>query len=120
MSDVELQPLIAAVVAALDASDAEFAAMPFFVRPMVRAGFERRTGHSFAEWRRLLGRLAAHNDDEQRALLPTLAKLEAHFLGAPERARRGMGGGAGLAAIEARSRARAAAVRALIDRLGGR
>ena len=40
--------LVAAVVRVLDDTEREYAQMPFFVRPMVRRGLEKRTGHDVA------------------------------------------------------------------------
>lgn len=109
-------PQLAAVHAALDAMDAEYAQMPFFVRPLVRRGFSQRTGADLAGWRALLATLtrgpatAAHRE--------ALARLRAHFEGAPARARRGMGARADeLREVEARAAARVAAVQALLDAL---
>lgn len=108
--------LVAAVRRALDETDAEYARMPFFVRPMVRRGFEKRTGHDVAGWRRML-------DDAARGQVATglaaaLAQLAAHYDGAPERAKKGMGARPDeLREVERRSRERAAAARALADAL---
>jgi hypothetical protein len=103
--------LIAAVVRALDDTEREYAQMPFFVRPMVRRGLEKRTGHDLAGWRALLAQLGDRPAPELDAPLAALAE---HYRSAPERARRGMGARADeLRAVEARSTARAAAVEAL-------
>jgi len=107
-----VQDLIAAVQRALDATEAEYAQMPFFVRPMVRRGFAKRTGRDFAAWRALLADAARGT---ARPELPAaLAALADHYRGAPERAKRGMGATAEqLRVVEERSRARAAAADAL-------
>lgn len=113
----ERQALVAAVVAALDDTEREYAQMPFFVRPMVRRGFAKRTGRDLAEWRVVLTHLGGRPAPE---LLAPLAALADHYRGAPERARRGMGARPDeLRAIEARSAARAAAVEALRAALAG-
>jgi phytoene dehydrogenase-like protein len=102
---------IAALQRALDDTDAEYAQLPLVVRLLVRRGFARRTGRDLAAWRALL---AAAGDRTPPELPAALAALAAHYRGAPERARRGMGAtGPQLAMIEARSRARAEAADAL-------
>lgn len=104
---------IAAVERALDETAQEYRQMPFFVRPMVRRGFAKRTGHDFASWRTLL-------DDARRghgllALAAALAALADHYRGAPARARRGMGASdAELQEVERRSTARADAAERLL------
>ena len=119
--DTQLEPLIAAVERALAETDDEYAQMPFFVRPMVRRGFVKRTGYDFARWRELLA--AARRGQPQPSLVTALAALGEHYRGAPERAKRGMGGGgtaAQVAAVEERSRVRAEAALALRTALAGR
>lgn len=104
MPAADLTAAARAVDDALVAMDAEYAQMPFFVRPMVRGGFARRTGRDLASWRQAVAAPTA-------ALLPDLARLAAHFRDAPARARRGMGARADeLVEIERRAAARAAAV----------
>lgn len=74
--------------------------MPFFVRPMVRRGYKKRTGRSLEEWlasaRRLIERLG---DDAvtlagvtagDAGLTGDLAALEENYRTAPRRAARGM------------------------------
>jgi hypothetical protein len=101
-------PLVAAVRAAIDETEDEYARMPFFVRPIVRRGFVKRTGMDAAAWRRLL------DGGPSPVLVEALGRLAAHYDGAPERARRGMGARPDeLREVERRSRARAAAARAL-------
>src|SRR4051812_19779761 len=98
---MSISALVAAVERALDETEREYAQMPFFIRPMGRRGFVKRTGHDFAEWRALL----QARDAKLRTALPALAE---HFRGAPERARRGMGATAAqLQIVEERSRQRA-------------
>jgi hypothetical protein len=108
--------LFAAVEAALAETEAEYAQMPFFVRPLVRRGFVKRTGRDFAAWRALLA--AARRGERTRELALALAALAEHYRGAPERARRGMGATpAQLSIIEQRTAARAAAAVALASAL---
>ncbi len=110
--DAELPRLIAAVETALDDTASEYAQMPFFVRPIVKRGFVRRTGRDFAAWRELLA--GARGGLPTPQLVDALAALAEHYRGAPERAKRGMGATAAqLVIVEERSRARADAVLAL-------
>jgi len=102
----------------LEETHAEYAQMPFFVRPLVRRGFVKRTGFDLVAWTQLLD--AAARGEPTRALARALPDLAAHFDGAPARARRGMGAKADeLVEVERRSRERAAAVRALLAAVGG-
>lgn len=106
-----LATLIAEVRKILDETEGEYAQMPFFIRPMVKRGFAKRTGHDFGAWRTLL----ATPDRSLRAALLALAE---HYHGAPERARKGMGATADqMKVIETRSRERAEAVTALANAL---
>jgi hypothetical protein len=108
----DLASLIAAVETALAETEAEYAEIPFFVRPMVRRGFEKRTGRDLAAWRALLA--DARRGLRTRELADALAALADHYAGAPARAQRGMGGTAAqLAVVEQRSRARGEASLAL-------
>lgn len=110
--DAELPRLIAAVEVELAETEREYAQMPFFVRPLVKRGFVRRTGRDFAAWRALL----ADSRVGQRTaeLVDALAALAEHYRGAPDRAKRGMGATAAqLAIVEERSRARTEAALAL-------
>lgn len=110
--EADLPRLIAAVETALDETEREYAQMPFFVRPMVKRGFAKRTGRDFAAWRALLA--DARRGQRTRELAEALAALAEHYRGAPERARRGMGATAEqLAVVEQRSRARCEAALAL-------
>lgn len=105
-------PLFDAVQRALDETEREYAQMPLVVRLMVRRGFARRTGRDFASWRALLANAA--RGASEPALPAALAALAAHYRGAPERARRGMGATPEqLELVTTRSRARADAVEAL-------
>ncbi len=112
----ELDALARAVRTAVDETHAEYAQMPFFVRPMVRRGFVKRTGHDHAEWTRLLD--AAARGSAAPNLAEGLARLAEHYDSAPERAKRGMGARPEeLREVERRSQARAAASRALATAL---
>lgn len=104
----------------IDATIADFSSMPFFVRPMVKAGMRKRTGRSVDEWRVLAQRiattsasalLAAHPD-----LVASLDRLADHYRTAPERAARAMKGAA-LERITETSRERERVVRELIAEL---
>lgn len=116
MTTAELHAAIAAVRAAIDATETDWAELPFFVRPMVRRGFVQRTGHDVGAWRGLLADVARGADP--RGFVPALDALIANWRGAPERAQKGMGGTpAQVAVIEERVRPRieaALALRALI------
>jgi hypothetical protein len=110
--NVDLPALIAAVESELENTEREYAQMPFFVRPMVKRGFTKRTGRDFAAWRALLS--GARRGERTRELADALALLAEHYRGAPERAKRGMGATAAqLEIVEQRSRARAEAAVAL-------
>lgn len=111
--DATLADLISAVETALVETDREYAQMPFFVRPMVRRGFVKRTGHDLEGWRGLLARV--RRGDRSPELAEALAALAEHYRGAPERAKRGMGGGSPdqLAIVVERSRVRTEAALAL-------
>jgi len=104
----DLATLCAAVQRALDETEAEYGQLPFFVRPMVRRGFTKRTGRDFSQWRAILA--AAGRGEIHAELAAALDLLVEHYRGAPARAQRGMGATAPqLAEIEARSRRRAEA-----------
>ena len=111
--DDQLPGLIAAVETALVETDHEYAQMPFLVRPLVRRGFVKRTGYDLGAWRALLS--GARRGERTRELADALTALAEHYRGAPERAKRGMGGGSPeqLALVEQRSQARAQAALAL-------
>lgn len=107
---------IAAVETALADTEHEYAQLPFFVRPMVKRGFAKRTGHDFAAWRALLS--DARRGDRTHELADALAALAEHYRGALDRAKRGMGATAvQLDMIAQRSRERAEAALALCDAL---
>lgn len=114
--------LAASVRRAVDDAERDLDAMPFFVRPMVRLGFTRRTGLDFDGWRRLLGDVRPTDGPERlRAeLKPRLVALLEHFRTAPERARRGMGSDLrAIAEVTNRSKLRAETVVALLAWLDG-
>ena len=112
MSTSELAAPVAAVRAAIDATDRDWGELPFFVRPMVRRGFRQRTGHDVDGWRALLA--AAARGTPATDLPAALDALVEHWRGAPERARKGMSGSpAQLAEIERRLAPRIAAALAL-------
>lgn len=112
----DLSSLIRAVETVLSETENEYAQMPFFVRPMVKRGFSKRTGRDLAAWRALLA--DGRRGQRTRELADALALLAEHYAGAPERAKRGMGAsGEQLAVVEQRSRARREAALALRDAL---
>jgi len=97
----------------LESTKGELGNMPFFVRPMVKKGFERRTGRSMDGWleriAELIMAMEAGSIDSALALrsrdprlADDLAALADHFRTAPERAKRGMSGPA-LDAVAKRS-----------------
>ena len=111
-----LHVLAQAVRASLDETFAEYALMPFFVRPLVKRGFVKRTGHDADKWRALLDAVARGDRTPDDAA--HLGRLADHFDGAPDRARRGRGAKPDeLREVERRSARRAAAARALADAL---
>ena len=111
MQSVPPSALITAVLGALADMDAEYAQMPFFLRPMVRRGFAKRTGADLDGWRDRLGQLARGVPTTMGTDLLALAE---HFRGAPARAQRGMGATAAqLVEVQARADRRAAAVMVL-------
>ena len=113
----ERAALIGAVRTALDETFTEYAQLPFFVRPLVKRGFTKRTGHDLESWRALL-ELAARG--EAVGLAADLERLAVHYDGAPDRARRGMGAKPDeLREVERRCALRAASVRALASALSG-
>lgn len=108
MSDIAT--LTAQVRKILAETEAEYAQMPFFIRPMIKRGFAKRTGLDFAGWRIRLETVKSPD----AALRKSLLALAEHYRGAPERAKKGMGATAEqLVEIEVRSRKRAETVTAL-------
>ena len=96
---------------------ADWERMPFFVRPMARGGFERRTGARMEQWEKDLGDLARALETGKpagpfRSLVPRLERMIESFRTAPERASRFMGS-ARLDEITAKSRVREEAARAV-------
>lgn len=120
--------LVAALRNILEDTGRDFSSMPFFVRPMVRSGFTRRTGQSLEEWQRLASALAlevkpdtgpAQVRERHPRLREQLEQLAENYRTAPERASKGMGALAGtLQRVQESSRRREEAVRALIAWLG--
>ena len=85
----------------LDDTEREYGNMPFFVRPMIRRGFARRTGQSFAAWHQALAAVlraleamhrgqARHGQLEAAAGDLDLEALAEHYRTAPKRAARAM------------------------------
>ena len=107
-----LASLVAAVQLAVDDIERELSDVPFFMRGRVKRGFEERTGRTHAEWRAALAQVETIDRAD-------LERLFDHFVTTPDRARRGPAGNSATAMriIEARSTARADAVRALITAL---
>jgi len=95
---------------------ADWERMPFFVRPMVKIGFLRRTGRDLDGWLRLTDDLAAGRGHGPR-LVDDLAGLAESYRTAPERASRFMRDGARLEMVRARSRDREDVVRLLLGAL---
>lgn len=106
----DIATLAADVRKVLAETEAEYAQMPFFIRPMIKRGFAKRTGLDFAGWRIRLESPKSPDSALRKALLA----LAEHYRGAPERARKGMGATPDqLVEIEVRSRKRAETVTAL-------
>lgn len=112
------------VARAVAESRGELGSMPFFVRPMVKRGFRKRTGRTMEEWERLCESVASELDAgdaaavKRRRLIPELERLRESFRTAPERAERGMGNNpAALAAVRERSTRREKLVGDLVDAL---
>ncbi|WP_375773073.1 hypothetical protein NR798_20005 [Archangium gephyra] len=120
--------LVAALRNTLEDTGRDFSSMPFFVRPMVRGGFAKRTGQSLEEWQRLASALLAEvKPDTEPArvrerhprLREQLQQLAENYRTAPERASKGMGALAGtVQRIQESSRRREEAIRALLAWLG--
>ncbi|HEX5753900.1 MAG TPA: hypothetical protein VFZ09_47390 [Archangium sp.] len=120
--------LVAALRNILEDTGRDFSSMPFFVRPMVRGGFARRTGQSLEEWQRLASALhsevkpdtgPAQVRERHPRLREQLEQLAENYRTAPERASKGMGALAGtLQRVQESSRRREDAVRALLSWLG--
>jgi hypothetical protein len=105
----ELAALLCSTRAIIDDTESEYARLPFFVRPLVRRGFVQRTGLDPAGWRKLLAAPPAHGE-----LASSIARLIAHYEGAPARAARGRGATPDeLAEVSRRCAARVATLRRL-------
>ena len=117
--------LAAAARLAIDESERDLDQMPFFVRPLARRSFTKRTGLSRDEWRERFDAIRADDTPAAaRARWPgavtALERLAEDFRAAPERAKEKMPDNAeALRAIAAASSGRAAAVLALRDWLRG-
>ncbi len=112
MTTAALTAAVAAVRSAIDDTETDWGELPFFVRPMVRRGFSQRTGHDVGAWRGLLADVA--RGGAPRGLPAALELLIENWRGAPERAKKGMGGSAAqVAMIEERVAPRIAAAVAL-------
>ena len=128
MSPTPVQ-LVDAVSATLEGVERELGAMPFFVRPMVRSGFGKRTGLSPGDWKELLqalrrevqaGATPAQVVQAHPKLRKDLEGLAENYRTAPERAKKGMGAeGERLRELQETARQREAAVKALHAWLGG-
>ena len=106
----DLPTLTSEVRKILAETEAEYAQMPFFIRPMIKRGFAKRTGLDFNGWRIRLESVKSPDPALRKALLA----LANHYRGAPERAKKGMGATPDqLAEIEVRSRKRAETVTTL-------
>lgn len=107
----------------LDDTESDFASMPFFVRPMVKRGFVKRTGRSLEQWRAVAASLGGAADaaaarGRHPDLIDGLARLADNYRTAPERAGKAMKGPA-LERVKVASTRREQAVRAVIDILQG-
>lgn len=121
--------LVDAVSATLEGVERELGAMPFFVRPMVRSGFGKRTGLTPGDWKELLqtlrrevqaGAAPAQLVKTHPQLRKNLEGLAENYRTAPERAQKGMGAeGERLRELQETARQREAAVKALHAWLGG-
>ena len=113
------------LLAVITDTAADYSSMPFFVRPMVKAGLRKRTGRSLDQWTAVARELAgaATSDDRNRVvkrhagLVADLGRLAEHYRTAPERAGRAMKGAA-LARVTEQAQQRERIVRELIDDLG--
>lgn len=116
---------------ALESTRGDLTSMPFFVRPMVKKGFARRTGATVDQWLERIGELITKIDagrigdpGELRRHYPelsaSLAALADNFRTAPERAKRGMKGAGdkALELVRERSKRREQAAVAAREALG--
>ena len=102
----------------LESTVRDYSSMPFFVRPMVKRGFAKRTGRTLEGWLERIGAAiaSAERGESTSHLLDDLGRLADNFRTAPERAKRGMKGAA-LEAMTKRSMERHQAVSAAIAKL---
>lgn len=82
MSDIAT--LTAQVRKILAETEAEYAQMPFFIRPMIKRGFAKRTGLDFAGWRIRLETVKSPD----AALRKSLLALAEHYRVRPSGPRR--------------------------------
>ncbi len=117
--------LAKAAHAAVDDSEHDLDAMPFFIRPLARRSFEKRTGLSREEWREKIDTI--HPGDTPAAArarwtdaVEALTKLAEDFRAAPVRAKEKMPDNVeALRVITASAASRTAAVLALRDWIRG-
>ena len=103
---------------ALESTKRDLSSMPFFVRPMVKKGFVKRTGADVDQW---LGRIseaitAAESGESVPNLTNELERLAENYRTAPDRAKRGMKG-ARLEEVTRNSREREQAVLSALELL---
>jgi hypothetical protein len=117
----DLAALGRALRGVIDETDADFAAMPFLVRPFVRRGFGKASGRSLAEWRRLGDQLAQAGGGALPAgeLRAALEQLAAVFRETPGHARKSFAGADWLENLALRCGEREAVLRGLIAGLEG-
>lgn len=101
---------------------ADFKSMPFFVRPMVKAGLRKRTGKTIDEWKQVAAELAdttltmAQFVSAYPGLVASLERLADNYHTAPERAGKAMKGAA-LERVTQQAEQREQLVRCLVDEL---
>ena len=78
----DLHSLAADLARILTETEAEFARLPIFVRPLARSGFKAKSGQSFMDWRRTVEHLA-QNGPTSSDLPRQLQKLLAYYQGVP-------------------------------------
>ena len=103
---------------ALESTARDFASVPFFVRPMVKRGFSRRTGMSLESWIGHIGEAIAvvEGGGDPARFIADLERLAENFRTAPERASRAMKG-APIETITKHARDRQQVVGAAIEAL---
>lgn len=113
--------------AALAETEAEFALLPFFVRPLARSGFKNKAGQSLPDWGRtaaeLVKQLEAGGGERQAdyaRLRPQLSVLAAYYRGVPAETARFTRDAAMLSEVTDRMARREALLHAFIAALEGR